>query len=263
MTKSNKLFQRGLIWSAAGCLALGSASLNAAGIGPGFDLFSTPGFDFTVDLGGGPVDIPMIGDPKGPGNTDTIVHRKQGIGEFDFPQTIDIELVGLSLKSVDPIPALGGDHLYLWINREVDSGTGRLAFDGLLETMHPNADPSIGLMEIDSGPNNFKIGTDIPEPPWLVYAEAFKGDPNGSGMSLTVHSVDQSGTGTWSHDAPMNYPSDPELPSGDFYVLSTVHTGPHPSVPSVPIPAALPLFGSAIGVMGFIAARRRKKGSSE
>ena len=79
-------------------------------IGPGFDLFTTlPGT--TVDpapLGVGVVSLEGV--PIGPGNTDTIVERLSGIGPFNVGDVsvIDIELVALSLQSVDPVD-IGGN----------------------------------------------------------------------------------------------------------------------------------------------------------
>ena len=62
--------------------------------------FFWPGSDPFNDL------VPLEGNPSGPGNIDTRVQRLDGINPFNFPdgpQTIDIEIVELSLTSVDPI----------------------------------------------------------------------------------------------------------------------------------------------------------------
>ena len=81
---------------------------DAFGNGSQWDFHSTPipadffgpGSDPFVDL------VPLAGNPTGPGNIDTRVERLDGIDPFNFgdgPQTIDIELVELSLRSVAPI----------------------------------------------------------------------------------------------------------------------------------------------------------------
>lgn len=76
---------------------------------PGFDLFETQAGEttVTVDLGSGPVIIPIRADPLPlPGNPDTIIERMTGIDPFDPPGgmgTITISVVALSLKSVAPV----------------------------------------------------------------------------------------------------------------------------------------------------------------
>jgi hypothetical protein len=73
-------------------------------IDPGFDLFATdPGSTFVnlVPFGGGIV--PLEGVPlPGFGNADTIVQRLDGLPPATGG-TVDIELVALSLRSVDPV----------------------------------------------------------------------------------------------------------------------------------------------------------------
>ena len=75
--------------------------------------FFWPGSDPFHDL------VPLEGDPTGPGNIDTRVERLDGINPFPVgapAQPIDIELVALSLKSVDPITVSmnGGASTELW-----------------------------------------------------------------------------------------------------------------------------------------------------
>ena len=97
-----------------------STTALATSIGSGFDLFATIPRTF-VALGLPPDffgpgsdpffgEVDLKGDPIGPGNTDTIVERKQGINPFGDGDTgiIDIEIVELSLTSIDPIPVTGG-----------------------------------------------------------------------------------------------------------------------------------------------------------
>ena len=75
-------------------------------ISPGFDSLTTPDGTAFIDLGAfglGPIIVPLEGDPiPGEGDADTIVERKIGLGDGETG-TIDIELVALSLRSVDPV----------------------------------------------------------------------------------------------------------------------------------------------------------------
>ncbi len=106
----------------------------ASAILPGFDLFSTPAEGAyhiqgatLVYLEGDPIDPPNLG------NTDTIVERLDGIDPFEHPDgeaTIDIELVALSLKSIQPVTLDLGD------------GFGPSLYD-LHVDLDPNATPPI------------------------------------------------------------------------------------------------------------------------
>ncbi|MAE65705.1 MAG: hypothetical protein CMJ18_15660 [Phycisphaeraceae bacterium] len=73
---------------------------------PGFDLFRTERAMATIDPDGlgpiSPVDLILTGDAVGPGNTDTIVERKTGLGA-GTDGTVAIELIALSLVSVEPV----------------------------------------------------------------------------------------------------------------------------------------------------------------
>jgi hypothetical protein len=64
--------------------------------GPGSDPFTG-----TVYLEGDPFD--SFGGYNGLSPTDTIIERQEDAGDAGFPETIDIEIVALELKSVEPI----------------------------------------------------------------------------------------------------------------------------------------------------------------
>jgi len=125
-----KSAHRAILASAVlGCLtALDSAQ--AVVIDPGFDLFTTPapgdpweGGIWPTDLSYGTfvridpdatgpapeITIPLKGGPRvGPFDTDTIVERKLTVNPTPGnPETVPIELVALSLRSVDPVD-IGG-----------------------------------------------------------------------------------------------------------------------------------------------------------
>lgn len=127
------------------------AAALAAPIFRGFDLFVTVentsvaipnpmhptdrDMDIVIPLMG----VPLFPGADGLGDADTIVFRKQGlppgndpmnpIDSFDFPHgegTVDIELVGLYLKSMEPVDLsrLGGSgnaNLFAVVNREIEN----------------------------------------------------------------------------------------------------------------------------------------------
>ena len=121
-----------------------AASAPAISILPGSDYLTTaPGT--MIDLGklGSPWGLGVVefaGNPVGPGDTDTVIER-QGTPTVDAPgdtDTVEIELVGLSLASVNP----------------VDVG-------GILYDLHIDLDPalpSLGAIEITLGNDTVPSG---------------------------------------------------------------------------------------------------------
>lgn len=257
----------------------------ASSIDPGFDLFQTPADgNSTVDLTGvGLGIIPLQGAPEllnppgNLGNTDTIVERIQGIDPFQqcppgpHPCTgvIDIELVALSLRSIDPVDLtpLGGPFIGvlsdLYVTLDKDDQFGNLP--------QPDAlDPSIGRMEVTHGGVNG--GTfdaclgDILDCANLlgildggIFADAIftilAGDPNNPLDILhnqPAPKVILESACDWSHTAPAGDAHTATYPAGQFYVESCVHTGPHQPIIATPIPAAVWLFGSALGLLGWL-----------
>ena len=108
-----------LIWLCVAMASSGVLFLNSAGaqqvIDPGFDLFATapsppnPLSFVEIDPGQGPIVIPLEGNPFGPGDTDTIVERRNGTvlpndGDSGF---IEIEMIALSLRSIEPVDVSG------------------------------------------------------------------------------------------------------------------------------------------------------------
>ncbi len=119
-------------------VAVASTSAQAIEIAPGFDLFQTDsamfqGVEFEgVPLGG--FDFGQQG-PHDTGQADTIVRRLKDVpnGLPGQAATIEIELVALSLRSVDPVdlgPGLGPEHLLLNLSdTDRSPGFGIIHFD--------------------------------------------------------------------------------------------------------------------------------------
>ena len=144
-----------------GCALLFAAPARASDIRAGFDLFQTEPGTGLFGVGTSP-DIPFAGVPfltfdfggavgvQDIGNTDTIVERKQDAGPTG-PSTIPIELVALSLQSLDPVDlsTLGGPRVSEIIFVTLQSDRGRNPND-------PNpGPPSDGQMDIDFNNQTF------------------------------------------------------------------------------------------------------------
>ncbi len=120
------------IRKALGCAAIvafaGAAAANANSaevVVLGTDYFqTTSGTYFTFDG----YNVPLIGDPIGPGYTDTIVQRTQDIMIGGSPGSI--QLTALSLESAGPIPGLGAP-IYVTLDpNNLANDTGTLTISG-------------------------------------------------------------------------------------------------------------------------------------
>ena len=244
---------------AIGTLLLGiviglSPSASATMIDPGFDLFHTPGEIPPLVIGPlGPVAFesyaPGLMDFDGNaitglGNTDTIIRRHTGLADGESG-TIDIEIVALSLRSVDVVdlaplgsPLGAGVNSYLYLTLAGSAG--------------------LGTMTVDHNNHTFDSFFD-------VFTEISLED----GTVIGTRTDTQTTTGaTWSHTPPSGYPSEPwniplygdDLGAGGFYVTgTTTHTGPHPETePAGPIPEPSTLLILGMGLAG-VATRFRKK----
>ncbi len=250
--------------------AFAGTSANATAIGPGHDLFVTsPGA--TVDLSSfGLGSIPVEGVPIGPNPfgsdlADTIVERIQGIDPFNqcptppCSDTIDIEIVALQLKSVDPVDLspLGGPFVGvfadLWATINLGGVIPQIPQYSVLQ-------PSIGQMTInhdDPGGGTFTscfgetsdttgVCSTLGVPGGGVFADGIivvpGGDPsnpldvffNIPAPRVVVSAID----GTWIHDG---------LGQDDFLVTSIDHEGPHPVRP-VPEPGTAVLVGLGLAL---------------
>ncbi len=214
----------------------------AAPIAPGFDLFTTPDGTAFIDLtptglGLGVVDLLGNPIPGAAGDADTIVERLTSLGAGQTG-TIDIELVALSLRSVDPVA--------------LNIGTGDAFFD-LFVTLDETL-PSLGQMTIlthddsllPNGGGTFESFFDF------VFVELlFVGTSTGFPLLLLGSDFlgEPSTPNNWIHRA-----------NGDFFAPDGVeHTGPHPTTSAIPLPAALPLYGTGLAVMSFLGWRRKRQ----
>lgn len=226
----------------------------ASAILPGFDLFSTPpgGAIFNPsNYGLGPnVNIPMVGRPIGPGNTDTIVQRFGGL-PAGGTGIIPAELVSLSLESIAPVP-LGSSFfdVFVDLNPSIQS-TGNLNI-----TIH--LDPTGGTFD-----SFFDVFARV------TLTEV--GNPSNQ-QQFQVHDTISSGGSPWSHFAPPAYPNVSQYPAGGFYPgavggapgipsqpVGVTHTGPHPYVvPATPEPSSLMLIGMALASLSVTGRRRTR-----
>ncbi len=204
---------------------------------PGFDLFTTPDGTAFIDLTGaglglGSVDLLGNPIPGEPGGADTIVERLTGLGDGEIG-TIDIELVALSLRSVDPVA--------------LNIGTGDAFFD-LFVTLDESMS-SLGQITILTHDDAAGGGTFVSFFDVFVQLD-FIG--TSTGFPLTLFGSDVLGEpaepNQWIHTE-----------NDDFRPVGvTRHTGPHPETVSVvPAPPALPLF--LIGLAGLVGLMRRRR----
>jgi hypothetical protein len=248
MLHSSKFKALWLAVPAAAFLTFVSSSASADPIGPGFDLFSTPEGGAAIDIGpllpagffATPELVPFEGNPIGPGNTDTIVQRLDGLDDGETG-TIPIELVALSLVSVDPV--------------QIGPSSGPDSFFDVFVTLDPNGPASMGQLTVqthENGGGTFDSFFD-------VFVEiTFVDIDNPQIVFTATESARIASQGSeWSHTRPPGYPVDAELPSGGFYPGPIEHTGPHrTTVPAkAPEPGTFGLFG--IGLLGLLLWRRR------
>jgi len=220
----------------------------ATSIDPGFDLFRTVTPGTVVNLGVLGL-VELEGLPIGPGNTDTIVERLGGIDPFnvtDLNVLIDIQLVELSLQSVDPVD-IGGTDFDLVVT-ELPSAIGQMfvshevadggTFDASL--------PVEALLTFTEVGNPLVFFTD-------VFSLVFE--------SSNVH---------WSHTPSPSDTHNATFPAGDFYAGVWPGTGGMPEIfdevfllnkhrvtPSTPEPSSLLLF--AVGLLGALGYGWRKR----
>ena len=246
-----------LLAALAGMLGLIPAHVaSATAILPGFDLLHTPAGAATLDitaLGVGPVAFqsrtlappnPIAPpNPVLPGNTDTIVERLTGLPPGGTG-TIDIELVALSLVSVDPVD-VGGTLFDVFV----------------LLAAGPPSPGQINVLTNVGGEGNFDAVSDV----FFEVTLAEVGNPlNQTAISGQQALLQSTGTG-WSHNQPPLHPPNPAYPSGDFYADSpwtfsvtgnASGTISFVSANTVPEPSTFVLAG--LGLLG-IGWRRRKR----
>ena len=222
-------------------VAAANTNANAATISAGYDyLVTNPGtyFDF-----GGPIGIVNFqGYAIGPGNTDTIVQRLSPT-TINGPAT-NIQIIALSLVSTAPVPAFGGNPIYVTL------APGNLAQD--TGTITINGSQSGGTFD-----SFFDVFFDICLTP----------GPNGVGcggpaLLPVIQKTFTSNGSPWSATPPP-YAANP---NGDFFPGLITHStdgGQHVvSVAQTPLPATLPLFVTGLGALGLLAWRRKRSGAN-
>ena len=224
----------------------------ATPIEPGFDLFQTVTPGTVVDLGALGL-TELEGVPIGPGNTDTIVERLQGIDPFNVGDTatIQIELVALSLRSVAPVD-IAGDLFDIFVVElpplPVPIGT--------MTVRHDVADG--GTFDASLPVNALLTFTQVGNP-LITFNQGF------FDVFLTLD-------GAWSHTASLGDVHNALFPAGDFFAAVLPGTGGTPTIiderallnlhrvtPSTPEPSSLMLFAAGLlAVLGY-GWRRRKQ----
>ena len=214
----------------------------AGALDPGFDLLHTPmsnttllglmagsgGFITSDDVNG------LHGVPVGPGNTDTIIERTQGLTDGESG-IVEAEIVALHLHGT--IQTLMGP--------------------ALLDIRLDESQHSYG--EIDITHNDPMGGTFSSF--FDVFVSLDFDTPAGPMTVLRQDELRSSGT-PWSHDPPPGYPMDLDYPAGGFYITSAgiKHTGPHQQVVPAPEPSSLLLLGSGLaGGLGLVFGGKRSK----
>lgn len=188
----------------------------AVTIDPGFDLFATPaGFSWADLPGIGRVDLQ--GNPFGPADTDTIVERQgppitlTNLGDVD---TMPIELVALSLKSIAPVDLGGGvfGDIYVTINHTVPP------IPGLPEPIP--VPPSVGSIEITYNGTNGGTFTSFFDVFADIIITTIGGDPNNASDVINVGTFQDTFTTAptlWSTTPRWDDPHNAMYPAGGFY----------------------------------------------
>ncbi len=227
------------------CLLVASPSKASYIVAPGFDLFSTVtpgtssgGFEFEgVPFGGFDFGSGLVST----GNADTIVHR---LGQADGvmaggSDTIDIELVALQLRTVDPVDMGAGLGFYYATLGAPSTGEMTIVFDDM---------------------NGGTFGTSS----FDVFFDIRFGALDGTIVTSGQINLDSSGN-RWGRTPPpgaviipgINYLLNGQNTDEDFWTVGVVnHTGPHPVITAVPGPATIALLG--LGLVGLVFARRWK-----
>ncbi|MFZ0773240.1 MAG: hypothetical protein WCA49_22270 [Candidatus Sulfotelmatobacter sp.] len=188
----------------------------------GYDLLTT-GAGASVDLtsiGLGVVPLQGVPIESSLGEADTIMHRP---GNTTFGQAQTLLVTALFMKSTNSVVFEGKNaDVYITLN----NSAGVIPTSVLPQPDTLNA--SGGTVTINSGgtfTSNFVMNADV------ILVNAGTSVTNPSNYIAHQASPQVSFTpaaSTWATAAPSGYPYSTTFPSGGFYPIKPVHTGPHP-----------------------------------
>ena len=207
-----------------------------------------------IDFGGSIGPITLTGNPIGPGNTDTIIQR-QADAIIGGP-AIPIQLTALSLRSSAPVN-IGGTFSDVFVTLDpanLDEDTGTMSVTGSLSDGTLNAFLSAALIAEYHTSNGEET---VRESVSLNFTKVeFKNIGMANGVQEVGFDCDPSPTVSCS------------LAQMAADQNANVHTGLAPDeidiftpldATVIPLPTALPLFATALGGLGLLGWRRKRK----